>query len=304
MIKLSIIICTYNRADILTYCLNSISKQNISQDYFELIVVDNNSTDSTQDVCNLFSKKFKNFKYIEEKQIGLSYARNTGYLNAKADWVAYIDDDAKLRLNYISEAINTIQNYTFDVIGGKYLAWYLFGKKKWLNDKFGVFKDLRSSIGFVKKGYVAGGNMIIRKVILETLNGFDTDLGMAGNKIGYGEETFFQDKLRKQGFVIWYNPNLIIDHLVGKHKLKLSWHLKSAYAFGRDNYKMWGDREITQFYIVKTIWKSLLQFPKYISKVIADKNYYWQNAYLDILKPIWQSFGEYNGYRNTKNTKK
>jgi len=300
MIELSIIICTYNRSELLRYCLDSLLNQTVSQEKFEVIVVDNNSTDNTFLVAKKYESKFLHFNYTIEKKVGLSYARNTGYVNAHSNWIAYIDDDAKAAENYVKEALNTIKEYNFDVIGGKYLAWYLYGQKKWIGKQFGVFQDILPTIGYAKTGYVPGGNMIIKKKALTKIGGFDINLGMKGNAIGYGEETFFQDKIRELGYKIGYNPNLIVYHLVGKHKLRLSWHLQSAYAYGRDNYKMWKQGSSNKTYVFKTILKSVARLTKLLWMSAIKKNYYWQNAYLDFLKPIYQALGEYSEYKKSK----
>lgn len=300
MTKLSIVICTYNRADILKYCLDSLIKQNVSNDIFEIIIVDNNSNDNTKEISLFFHDKFIHFQYIIEKQVGLSYARNTGYKNAKADWVAYIDDDAIAHTNYIEKVISACENYDFDVFGGGYNPWYLFGKKKWLPDSFGksTLKDKH-----LETGYFSGLNMVFKKDVLERLNGFNTNLGMTGNKVAYGEETELQDRLRQKGYKIGYAPDVVVDHLVGKHKLTLSWHLKSSYAYGRDNFRMWRGSNPTFFYVFKTTINSIVKLPKLLHQILNKKNYYWQNAWLDFFKPICQSFGEFYEYKRQKKQK-
>ena len=93
---LSVVICTYNRSDILTICLQSIAEFYPKTFAIEVIVVNNNSIDDTSTTLSDFSNTYAWLSIIDESQQGLSHARNAGYQSAKHDWVLYLDDDAKI----------------------------------------------------------------------------------------------------------------------------------------------------------------------------------------------------------------
>ncbi|NER85111.1 MAG: glycosyltransferase family 2 protein [Leptolyngbya sp. SIO1D8] len=93
-LPVSVIICTYNRADRLCLALEALQKQTLPQDQFEVIVVDNASTDDTQEVCNRYLTQLSNLHYHYESIQGLSRARNQGLEVAKGRIAAYLDDDA------------------------------------------------------------------------------------------------------------------------------------------------------------------------------------------------------------------
>ena len=88
IIKISVIIPTFNRLDFIKDAIDSVLSQSYVVD--EIIVVDNNSTDGTN---TLIKKKYPQIKLIQEKKQGVSNARNTGILNAKNDWIAFLDSD-------------------------------------------------------------------------------------------------------------------------------------------------------------------------------------------------------------------
>lgn len=90
---ISIVICTYNRADILQQTLESFFSLNSLDNNFELIVVDNNSTDTTREIVEYFVDQNPQVLYRFEKKPGLSQARNTGIKEAKGEIVAFVDDD-------------------------------------------------------------------------------------------------------------------------------------------------------------------------------------------------------------------
>jgi len=139
-VKLTILICTYNRVAILEECLASFVNQTINNQQFEVIVINNNSTDTTQIVAEKYANNYTNFSVVKELNQGLSHARNRGYQEAASDWVAYVDDDAKAHPNFVEQALWTINNHEFDAFGGIYLPWYKYGKPKWLPKNFGSNK--------------------------------------------------------------------------------------------------------------------------------------------------------------------
>jgi glucosyl-dolichyl phosphate glucuronosyltransferase len=98
MIEISAIISTYNRAHFLDVLFDSITKQTIAPDRFEVVIVNNNCTDNTEDVCQKFRTENPSVKvfYCVETQQGLSYGRNRGIAESKGRIVTFLDDDAFL----------------------------------------------------------------------------------------------------------------------------------------------------------------------------------------------------------------
>ena len=100
MYKLSVIICTYNRVELLGKCVNSLMTQTARKENYEIIVIDNNSTDNTADLIRKIKIINSNLRYVKEANQGLSYARNRGWKEAKGEYIAYIDDDCKADNNW------------------------------------------------------------------------------------------------------------------------------------------------------------------------------------------------------------
>jgi glycosyltransferase involved in cell wall biosynthesis len=234
---LTIVICTFNRAEILERCLNSLQTQNIPNDLFQVIIVDNNSTDNTKLIIKKFTRKNENFKYLFEPNQGLSIARNRGLQGSLSEWVGYIDDDAIINSNFIENVIWTFETQNFDVFGGCVYSWFHYGKPEWFPVKFEQNWNKNTKLGLITANEeIWGGVMFFKTHTLNSINGFPEDIGMSGNKISYGEESLVINKLIKKGYNVGFNPDIIIYHLVGKHKLLISWHLLSAFAKGRDGY--------------------------------------------------------------------
>jgi glycosyltransferase involved in cell wall biosynthesis len=289
----SIIICTHNRADILSYCLNSFVNQTASQNLFEVIVVDNKSTDSTKQTALSFSKKIRNLRYVFEEQIGLSHARNRGFREAKYEWVSYVDDDAKAYANYVERAIWVINTCAFDCFGGRFFPWYLESKPKWLPNDFGEFPLLQKEIGILTNNKdVAGGVIVFKKAVLFEVNGFPSTLGMSGNVVGYGEENWVQNELRKRSYTIGFDPELKIDHLVASYKFTLKWHFRRQYAKGKASGLLNSGKRNNGF--VSVIWALGVTFKEcFVNciKFISKPKYYYQNYLLDSFGYLVRTIG-------------
>ena len=102
----SVIVCTYNRAVLLERLLQSLSALKAEPEQFEIIVVDNNSTDETRHIAESFENPRIQFNYFFEARQGLSHARNRGWQEAKGEYVAFLDDEFTVPENWMAKALN------------------------------------------------------------------------------------------------------------------------------------------------------------------------------------------------------
>lgn len=103
--KVSVIVPVYNVEDVLHYCIDSILKQTYNS--FELILVDDGSTDESGEICDKYASVNNNVSVIHIKNEGVSKARNTGIQNAKGDYICFVDSDDYISENYLEELIKT-----------------------------------------------------------------------------------------------------------------------------------------------------------------------------------------------------
>lgn len=231
---LSVVVCTHNRSRLLYDCLRSLVRQTADSSVFEIIVVDNNSTDTTPEVVQAFLGKFCNVRYVREPQTGLSHARNRGMIEVEGEYVAYIDDDAQAYPDWVEKIASYIRrNRSIVAFGGPYYALSEIPLPDWFPPEYGSFdagdKELLLNGLDI---FLCGTNMVFNRKILVEAGGFREDLGMQGEKILYGEETRLQIELEKRGFEIYYVPSIKVNHLIAAYKMKLSWLLYSIYAAG------------------------------------------------------------------------
>jgi glycosyltransferase involved in cell wall biosynthesis len=237
---LSVAICTYNRSDWLQKCLSSLELQ-CKDDTVEVLIIDNNSSDATFQVAQQFTGRLPNFKYIFEGMQGLSHARNRAIHDARGQYVAYLDDDAKAFSDWVNATIHFFE-ITPDAsgVGGPYNAFSMILIPYWFPKEFGCW-SLGDETRKMRKGeWINGTNMAFKKQALIDVGGFDSGIGMTGNKISYGEETNLMLRMLALKMQLYYCAEMRVDHAVLPHKLKLRWLLHSCYANGYDGVKTLG----------------------------------------------------------------
>lgn len=238
-IYISVVICTYNRSTLLNSCLLSLTEQAADMNSFEVLVIDNNSTDDTHDVATEFVNNHSNFRLFFEPCQGLSHARNRGWKEAHGQYVAYIDDDAVAYPDWISSIAAFIARHPDSgIFGGPYDAFFLSPKPEWFPPEYGSL-FLGDQERCVKLGseWITGSNMVIKKELFCRYGGFNPMLGMNGGKEAYGEEVNLFLHMHEKGVPIVYVPSVKVSHLVADYKMSLTWLLRSGYSVGR-NYEL------------------------------------------------------------------
>ena len=103
--KITAVICTFNRVDILARAMESVSEQSMPESDYEVFVVDNASTDNTNEVASKFCEERWNFRYLFEPVAGLSRARNCGIAEARGRYIAFLDDDAVAEKDWLEKIL-------------------------------------------------------------------------------------------------------------------------------------------------------------------------------------------------------
>ena len=292
---LTVIICTYNRAKFLGTCLQSIIDQSTSTNDFNVLIVNNNSDDNTLEVANSFHGKIHNLEVVTENKQGLSYARNTGAHKAQTEWIAYLDDDAKARTNWVETILATIDKGDFDIFGGVFTAWHCLQERpRWFSPDWESNDGLQEEYGLLSTGYIGGGNCVYRRNLIFQFNGFHTSLGMNGKTISYAEESLLIEDMLAAGIRVGFVPYLLIDHCVLPYKYSIIWRMKSVFSRNRDSIiikKRPLRIRTLLYYLSCAIYSVVIRLPIKLIKLLLWKNYYIQNAILDGLSPAFMHIG-------------
>ena len=237
--KATVAICTYNRVDLLKLCIESLNNLNFHKNEFEVLVVDNNSTDSTAEICGKIPEVYPelNFRYIVEKQQGVGYTRTRCAKEAAGEIVAYIDDDCLAEVNWLKEIVAFYGEHPEAMsTGGRIVPKYLVPVADWFGKYFwglvGNY-DLGTEV-FQMKGvrYPSGANMHFRKVAFERYGYFDGNLGRSGKSLMAGEEKAMYLKLIKNNEKVFYLPHVIVYHHVEGNKFDKAYVRKHSFGIG------------------------------------------------------------------------
>lgn len=296
-INYSIIIPSFGRPDMLAATVESLSKSKIHWGDVEIIIVDNGDRESEIIAPGI------PIRCIKEPQRGSSDARNTGILNAKGEWLLFLDDDVNVPEQFYQKFKEICQRGEYHCFGGMYYPWYPKGDKpKWMPADFGKKECFLPKAGVITPGidgFLSAGIMAAKKTAILSVGMFNPSLGM-GVKIGYGEEDDLQIKLHSAGYRLGFDPDWWLYHAVLPHKFKLRWHIKSTFARARDSQKINKPYELSQvlYYLIGvTVSAPLKRIPKAIKSLMREDNYYWQNAYLDIVLPWVEWIGRLSAFK-------
>lgn len=238
----SVIVCTYNREDLLIDCLKSLENQTFNPAQYEVIVVDNNSSDNTHKLAAEFIAGKPNFRLISESEQGLSHARNRGLSDANGEYLAFIDDDARAPDNWMETAARIVANYSPDIFGGPATPIFGCDTPAWYKQSYGIRGDMGET-GWLKDGFIVGTNIFFRKELLVDYGGFDPELGMKGDSVGYHEETAIVLRAFVEEKKVYYSKELVVKDRVPDYKLSLAYYLYFVYKVGYDGVKLWGSKD-------------------------------------------------------------
>lgn len=245
MINISVIIPTRNRRDFLKDALESIVSQTLDKDLFEVIVVDNGSTDDTQAVVESFKKQLSNLSCIYEPKPGLHEGRHAGYRAAKGNVLVYADDDIIAFPTWLEGVHESFQDEDVVLVGGKDLPKYEVEPPFWIKEMwyelcpYGHSLPQLSLIDFgedvkdINPLYVYGCNFAVRKWIIEKAGGFQPD-GMPWEKVEYrgSGESYISAFVGHNYLRTVYNPKASVWHRVPKSRLTVDYFKKWHFCMG------------------------------------------------------------------------
>ena len=240
MIRLSLVIATYNRAEQLLATLRSVALQSAPAEVWECIVVDNRSVDDTAERVRTFIAAHPqlNIRYCYEAQQGLSYARNAGIEAAQGDIVAFIDDDERIVEEFVEAYITLFDTHPDAMAaGGRIIAEYPTGRPRWMSryteQPIANPMDFGPEVcPFPLSRIPGGGNMAMRRELFKRVGLFNTSLGRTGKRLIGGEESELFERIRREGMACYYVPRAVMYHIIPNEKLTADYFDRLAYNVG------------------------------------------------------------------------
>jgi glycosyltransferase involved in cell wall biosynthesis len=240
--KVTVVLCTCNRCSSLPTALDSVAAQLLPDSViWEVVVVDNNSTDQTREVAGGYCRKYpERFRYVFEPQQGLSRARNAGICAARGEVIAFLDDDVIAEATWLKNLTASLQDRKWAGAGGRIVPPQDFTSPAWLTvggemDLVGALLplfDLGDQACEMKRPPY-GTNMAFRKEMFDKHGMFRTDLGRCGSSLLMGEDTEFGNRLMSAGECLRYEPLAVVEHPVPQERLSKKWFRAWWFGFGR-----------------------------------------------------------------------
>ena len=235
--RISLIICTYQRADILPRCLMAAQAQTLPAHEYEIILVDNASHDHTRAIA----ERWPRVRYLYCPHRGLSQARNAGAQAARAPIVAYIDDDAIAAPDLLREILAVFDSHAdAGCVGGRIDARIPPQEPAWYSQHFaGYYSEFHPGDSEVRRvselwEYPFGANVAYRRKALEQIGYFNVRMGRVGKNTSGGEELDAEYRIAQAGYGIYYTPHARVEHVIMPERMRWSHIANSARAAGRN----------------------------------------------------------------------
>ncbi len=219
---LSVIICTYNREKFLYDALSHVAQNDFPHENYEIVLVNNNSTDSTESECQRFANDYTEvqFRYFVETKQGLSHARNRGIDESRGDILVFLDDDSFVRPDYLSNLEKQMNQHPEAMaFGGKITPLFESGETpkwlcKWTYSWVSAIDLGNKVVPFEGNAYPIGANMGFRKNCLDQCGNFNTELGRSKKNLMAGEEKDLFNRLKENNMPILYFPDIHVEHVI------------------------------------------------------------------------------------------
>lgn len=203
--KFSLIICGYNEDANLDLCIASCLEQSYPKDKYEILYIDNNSTDDSISIASKYP-----IKVFSEKKQGLSEARNCGIRNSTGEILVFLDADLKLDKNYLEHHEKTFNDTAVGAGGGCVLPLV----KTWVSNYVGValFEYYPRYKVFKYVRTYPGCNLTIRREVINKVGIFLEGLKTPAGITRFAEDKEMCERLRRAGYLIRYNPEAVVYH--------------------------------------------------------------------------------------------
>jgi glycosyltransferase involved in cell wall biosynthesis len=246
-LDITVILCTYNRCRDLVGALENIAASQMPTSVtWEVLVVDNNSTDQTREVVQGFDRRYPGrFRYLFDPNPGKSHALNTGIANARGEVLAFVDDDVTMEPTWLHNLTAELHDGTWAGAGGRILPAEGFTPPPWLPEsEFPILcahfdlGDQPSSLD--RPPY--GTNMAFRKSVFEKHGGFRIDLGPRPNSQIRNEDTELGRRLLAAGERLRYEPSAVVYHSIPPGRVTQRYFFSCWFDFGRAMIREYGER--------------------------------------------------------------
>jgi glycosyltransferase involved in cell wall biosynthesis len=235
----SVVISTYNRAETLRIALESLARQKAGLEY-EVVVVDNNSTDSTRRVVEtMIEGGYHDLRYIFEPRQGASYGRNAGIRAARAPVVAFTDDDLHVASGWLATLYGRLNEHPeVDYVGGKVLPSSSAGWPTWITREHWAplalfdYGDRPFYVNFDRAVCLGTSNSAYRRAVFDRVGYFDPRVQVLKRKSATEDHELQLRIWRSGGQGLWVPEALVLSDVASDRLVKgyhRRWHVRNGH---------------------------------------------------------------------------
>jgi glucosyl-dolichyl phosphate glucuronosyltransferase len=242
-VKVTVILCTYNRSQTLARALESIAVCAMHEPLqWEVLVVDNNSRDDTRSIVEDFCRRYPGrFRYLFEPVPGKSYALNSGIRDTQSEILAFTDDDVTVAPNWLQNLTSPLNGGEWAGVAGRIIPANAFAVPRWLS--LDGSYEMCGPLALFDRGDKPqeldldpfGANVAYRRAMFDKYGGFRTDLGRCGDNLMSLEDMEFGSRVVSAGERLLYEPAAVVYHPVTAARLNKAYFLKFWFDLGRSS---------------------------------------------------------------------
>ncbi len=235
-LQLTVAIPTYNRADFLRQTLAGIARQDFPKGAFEVLVIDNNSTDHTRAVVAEFAGATPAPRYLLETKQGLDYARNRAITEARGDLIVFADDDILMSPDWLSQLaapLLTDSAHRVGAVGGEVIPVFPDGLPPWVAEWHAPLAFRADAGPLVAKYSPMGANLALPKWVFEKLGPFHTALDRAAGNYFSGGDSEMIRRVRAAGLEVWFAPAAAVQHQMPASRTTFRYATRHAFDSAR-----------------------------------------------------------------------
>ncbi len=242
-LDLSVLICTYNRAQLLMRTLEHVAAQVVpSGTRWEVIVVDNNCVDNTPEVARRYSSdpRIATLRSVREPQQGIAFARRRAFLESRGELLACVDDDCLLAPNWIEQALQFAREHQrAGAFGGRnVIVWETSSNRvAELYDQSLSRQELGDQpfrMSPTGRSCLVGAGLVVRREAIMTSGWIEAGVlvGRCADALGAGEDAEIFFRIRHAGWECWYTPKLVLSHVIPQARATLPYLRRLHHGFG------------------------------------------------------------------------
>jgi glycosyltransferase involved in cell wall biosynthesis len=236
-IKVTVAIPTYNRADFLRRTLAGIAAQHFPRDHFEVLVIDNNSTDATAAVVAEFAGASPAPRYLRETQQGLDYARNRAIAEARGEIIVFGDDDILVQPDWLAQmAVPLLADAAaqrIGAVGGEVIPVFPDGLPEWVREWHAPLAFRADTGPLEARHSPMGANLAFPAWIFEKLGRFHTALDRAAGNYFSGGDSEMIRRVRAAGYEVWFSPAAAVKHQMPASRTTFRYARRHAFDSAR-----------------------------------------------------------------------